>query len=106
MADALFSGKKFRALALVDNHTRECLAIEVGPSLTGNDVVRVLARVTHKSRGGPARLQADNDHEFVSLALDKWACDHQLEAGLQSFLTAYSTCRYPASAVCQAVSVT
>jgi putative transposase len=34
VSDALFNGKKFRAFTVVDNHTRECLAIEVGQSLT------------------------------------------------------------------------
>ena len=40
MADALFDGRRLRALTAVDNYTRECLAIEVGPNLKGEDVVR------------------------------------------------------------------
>ncbi len=39
VSDALFDGRKFRALTVVDNHTRECLAIEVAQLLTGDDVV-------------------------------------------------------------------
>jgi putative transposase len=35
ISDALFISKNFRALTLVDNHTRECLAIVLGQSLTG-----------------------------------------------------------------------
>ena len=40
VADALFDGRKLRKLTVVDNHTRECLAINVGQSQKGEDVVR------------------------------------------------------------------
>jgi putative transposase len=43
--DALFDGRRFRALTLVDNFSRECLEIEVGTSLKGEDVVRVMERM-------------------------------------------------------------
>lgn len=76
VSDALFNGKKFRALTIVDNHTRECLAIEVGQSLTGEDVVRALQDIAQQGRALPARIQADNGPEFVSISLDKWAYDH------------------------------
>ncbi len=46
MADQLVGGQRFRLLQLVDNHSRESLAIEVGQRLTGDDVVRVLERVS------------------------------------------------------------
>jgi hypothetical protein len=42
MSDQLVGGQRFRLLTLVDNHSRESLAIEVGQRLTGDDVVRVL----------------------------------------------------------------
>ena len=70
---ALFDGKKFRALTVVDNFTRECLAIEVGQSLTGEDMVRVLTKICEERGAHPIRTQADNGPEFISLALDKWA---------------------------------
>ncbi len=76
VSDALFNGKKFRALTIVDNHTRECLAIEVGQSLTGEDVVRALQGLAQQGRALPARIQADNGPEFISISLDKWAYDH------------------------------
>jgi putative transposase len=50
VSDALFNGKRFRALTVVDNHTRECLAIEVGQSLTGDDVATVLTEIRCVSR--------------------------------------------------------
>jgi putative transposase len=73
VSDALFDGRRFRALRVVDNHTRECLAIELAQSLTGDDVVRVLTNIVKERRQYPLRIQTDNGPEFVSLALDKWA---------------------------------
>ena len=46
VADALFDGRKLRALTVVDNYTRESLAIDVGQSLKGEDVVATLTRIT------------------------------------------------------------
>jgi transposase InsO family protein len=45
VADALFDGRKLRMLTVVDCYTRECLAIDVGQSLTGEDVVDSLNRI-------------------------------------------------------------
>jgi putative transposase len=42
VADALFDGRRLRALTVVDNYTRESPAIDVGQSLTGEDVVNTL----------------------------------------------------------------
>ena len=78
VSDALFNGKKFRALTIVDNHTRECLAIELGQSLTGEDVVRALQGIAQQGRALPARIQADNGPEFVSISMDKWAYDNSV----------------------------
>jgi putative transposase len=41
----LFDGRRFRALTLVDNYSRECLEIEVGQYLKGIDVVAVMERI-------------------------------------------------------------
>ena len=48
MADQLFSGRRFRILTLVDNFSRESLAIRVGQRLTGDDVVATLEAVTQQ----------------------------------------------------------
>jgi len=58
--------------SLVDNHSRESLAIEVGQRLTGDDVVRVLEHVTAE-RGKPQSIRVDNGPEFISRSLDLWA---------------------------------
>jgi putative transposase len=72
MADQLVGGQRFRLLTLVDNHSRESLAIEVGQRLTGDDVVRVLEQVT-MHRGKPKTIRVDNGPEFISRSLDLWA---------------------------------
>ncbi|OIQ92293.1 IS2 transposase TnpB [mine drainage metagenome] len=73
VSDALFDGRRLRALTLIDNYTRECLAIEVGQSLKGEDVVQVLQRIT-SDRGYPATIKADNGSEFISKAMLRERC--------------------------------
>ncbi len=75
VADSLFNGHRFRALTIVDNYSRECLAIEAGQNITGQDVAAVMQRLV-KERGVPDRIQCDNGSEFISKVLDKWAYDN------------------------------
>jgi len=70
--DTLASGRKFRTLNIVDDFTRECVAIEVDTSLGGMRVVRVLERLA-ELRGLPQVIVTDNGPEFASRALDGWA---------------------------------
>ena len=76
--DALFDGRRFRALTLVDNFSRECLEIEVGRSLKGEDVVRVMERMKLIRGVVPQRIKVDNGSEFISKALDKWAYENNV----------------------------
>ncbi len=69
MSDQLVGGQRFRLLTLVDNHSRESLAIEACQRLTGDDVVHVLEQVTAK-RGKPKSILVDNGLEFISRSLD------------------------------------
>ena len=75
VADALFNGQRFRALTIVDNFTRECLAIEVAGRLRGEDVVATLDHLRQR-RGSPTRIQVDNGPEFISMALDRYAYEY------------------------------
>ncbi|MCX5799926.1 MAG: IS3 family transposase, partial [Candidatus Eisenbacteria bacterium] len=75
VVDSLFNGRRFRALTVVDNYSRECLAIEAGQNITGAEVVAVMRRLV-KKRGVPDRLRCDNWSEFISKVLDKWAYEH------------------------------
>lgn len=76
--DALFDGRRFRALTIVDNYSRECLEIEVGQSLKGEDVVRVMERLKHMRGVVPERIKVDNGSEFISKAFDKWAYENHV----------------------------
>src|SRR2546422_296318 len=78
MSDALSSGRRFRTLNIVDDYTREGLAIEVDTSLGGMRVVRVLEELKQR-RGLPRQIRSDNRPEFGSRAVDKWAYEQGLE---------------------------
>jgi len=71
MRDTLADGRPFRTLNIVDDYTRECVAIEVDRSLPGARVVRVLARLA-ETVGLPATIVVDNGPEFVSRTVDAW----------------------------------
>ena len=72
VSDALFDGRRLRALTIVDAYTREALAIEVDQGIKGAQVVAAVARLA-LLRGAPRAIQVDNGPEFVSKALDRWA---------------------------------
>lgn len=72
MRDTLADGRVFRTLNVVDDYTRECLAIEVDTSLPGERVVRVLERLAAEGHK-PQTLVSDNGPEFSGRALDQWA---------------------------------
>jgi putative transposase len=69
--DRTADGGSLKWLSLVDEYTRECLALHVGASMTGADVRRVLARVMGR-RGGPTRIRSDNGSEFICQVLTAW----------------------------------
>jgi putative transposase len=75
MADQLYSGRAIRILTLVDNYSRECLALGVGVSVKGDDVVAILNTVV-RERGAPRSIRVDNGTEFTSMAMDRWAYWH------------------------------
>jgi transposase InsO family protein len=71
VSDHTADGRPLRMLVVLDECTRECLAIEVGRHCRAEDVVRVLDELT-AIRGAPAHLRSDNGPEFVSTAVRKW----------------------------------
>src|SRR3954454_23603538 len=71
VADTLAHGRTFRVLTILDEHTRECLAIEVDTSLPGLRVLRVLERLAQE-RGLPEEITCDNGPEFISRVLQAW----------------------------------
>ena len=72
MSDQLFDGRRIRLLTIVDNHTRESLAIHVSQRIRGIEVVEVLEKVV-KEHGKPKTIRVDNGPEFISKDVDLWA---------------------------------
>lgn len=79
ICDQLYDGSRFRALTIVDNYSRKCLAIYAGKSLKGSDVVQVMESVTFENKQNPKRIKVDNGSEFISKVLDKWAYEGKIE---------------------------
>lgn len=77
VSDTLSDGRRFRALTIVDNYSRECLGIKVDQSIRGRHVVELLGRICFY-RGAPRTIRVDNGPEFVSRALDKWAYENEV----------------------------
>jgi putative transposase len=69
--DRTYDGRPLRMLTLVDEYTRECLAIVVARSLKADDVVDCLAEL-FVSRGTPAYLRSDNGSEFTAHRVREW----------------------------------
>jgi putative transposase len=72
VADSIVTGRRFRALTIVDDYSRECPAIEVDTSLGGARVVGVLDKLADRC-GLPEAITVDNGPEFAGKALDEWA---------------------------------
>jgi transposase InsO family protein len=64
-------GRTLRLLVLIDEYTRECLAIRVARRLGSNEVIETLAEVM-LWRGIPEHIRSDNGPEFVAKELRKW----------------------------------
>ena len=75
VADSLLDDRRFRALTVVDNYSRECPIIEVDVTLTGRRVVGALERVV-KRTAYLKIITVDNGTEFPSKSLDAWAYEH------------------------------
>jgi len=77
IADGLIDGRKLRCLAIVDDYSRECLALEVDTSITGRRVAAVLERLADL-RGLPLSITVDHGPEFEGQVLDAWAYEHNV----------------------------
>jgi len=64
-------GRSFRILNVIDEHTRECLAVQVRRQLDHEDVQECLAEL-FCSRGVPIHIRSDNRSEFIANMLRKW----------------------------------
>lgn len=69
--DRTSDGRSFRMLTLIDEHSRECLAIDVARRLTSEDVLERLSDLFVR-RGVPAYLRSDNGSEFTANKVRDW----------------------------------
>jgi putative transposase len=69
--DRTHNGRPLKMLTVVDEYSRESLAIEVARRLTSKDVIRVMARLMLQ-HGVPAHIRSDNGPEFVAKVLREW----------------------------------
>ena len=69
--DRTASGTTLKWLSIVDEHTRECLALKVGRSITSEDVIDTLAEL-FALRGVPRCVRSDNGPEFIAQAIGRW----------------------------------
>jgi putative transposase len=75
--DQRADGQRIKPLSVLDEFTRECLAIHVGQSIRAQPVTRVLADVI-ATRGAPAFVHSDNGSEVTATAVMAWLRDQQV----------------------------
>jgi putative transposase len=78
VSDTLDSGRRFRILVVVDDFTRECLALVVDTSLSGIRLARELDRLITE-RSCPLMIVSDNGTELTSRAILQWQEDHGVD---------------------------
>jgi len=74
VSDSFMDGRRFRMLCVVDDHSRECLALVADTSIGGHRLARELDIVI-KERGKPHTIVSDNGTEMTSNAMLKWQED-------------------------------
>jgi putative transposase len=78
MHDTLASGRRLRALMIIDDFTRECLAVEVDRGFSSRRVIGVLERIAFE-RGLPKILRFDNGSELTSHAMLRWGAERSID---------------------------
>jgi putative transposase len=78
VADQLADGRRFRILVVVDDFSRECLALVADSSLSGLRVAREIDAIV-AARGRPLMIVSDNGTELTSRAILQWQEDHAVE---------------------------
>jgi putative transposase len=79
--DACANGQQLKCLTVIDEHTRESLAIDVAGSIRSGRLIEVLTKLVSK-HGAPKYLRSDNGPEFVSKAVLKWLLQSNIDTAL------------------------
>ncbi len=70
--DRTSDGRSLKWLSLIDEYTRECLALEARRGMTAEEIQMVLAEVAARRGGPPHRIRSDNGPEFAAEAVRSW----------------------------------
>lgn len=76
--DQSLSGRSLKMLTLIDEFTRECLAVEVGVSITSVRVRQILQKVCAE-KGFPEMIRSDNGSEFIAGAVNNWLAENGIK---------------------------
>ena len=79
--DGCANGQNLKCLTVIDEFTRECLAIDAAGSIRSKRVIEVLGRLI-SAHGAPCYLRSDNGSEFVSHAILEWLASERIETAL------------------------
>lgn len=79
--DACANGQQIKCLTVVDEFTRECLAIDVAGSIRSKRVIELLTQLI-SAHGAPRYLRSDNGPEFISRAILEWLAAEGIETAL------------------------
>ena len=79
VSDRLADGRSFRILTVVDQFTRECVALQADRSMTGTKVAEALENAKRERGSLPESITVDNGSEFCSRALEAWAMSNEVQ---------------------------
>lgn len=77
VADQTANGSRFRILTLIDEYTRQCLALHAGWSIRAEDAIRVV-EIAMAEHGTPEHLRSDNGPEFIAYAMRDWLKEQEV----------------------------
>jgi putative transposase len=77
--DRTSDGRPLKWLSVVDEYTRECVALEVARSMTARRVTEILAGL-FQQRGAPVHIRSDNGPEFIAQEIRRWLADAKVDA--------------------------
>lgn len=76
--DQTENGSRFRILTLLDEHTRQCLAVHAGWSIRAIDAITVIEAAIERY-GAPEHLRSDNGPEFIAYAIQDWLKERKIK---------------------------
>lgn len=79
VSDKLVDGRAYRILTVVDQFTRECVALQADRALSGKHVAAALTQAISERGAAPKSITVDNGSEFTGRALEAWAIQHGVQ---------------------------